>query len=300
MKKRPKAAVTQPAAAGDAPPGPRLSFPVVGVGASAGGLETHAQLQAKLLELEGTTNELASLLGSTNIAVIFLDRQLHIRRYTPAVRDLLELTPQDVGRPLHNLAFKCTDENLEPDMKRVLETSETLRREVTSFSGRVYVRSVLPYHTPRIQVEGVVITYIDITDRQRAEMALRDSVEQHRLMLESLRDYAIFLLDADGIIKTWPKAAERVFGYTREEAVGQPLSLIFPPEPGGEGLARQELQVAKVAGSVSQEGWRLRKDGTRFWSTGVLSAVNDEQGHLRGFVKVLSDARSRTTCGRRS
>lgn len=249
----------------------------------------NAQLEAKVRELETTTHELGSLLSSTSIAVVFLDSQLRVCRVTPAARGLFEFNPKDLGRPLSQLISKFYDENLLPDAKAVLKSHEAISREVHSSTSRSYVRSVIPYRPTSDQVDGVVITFLDITDRQRAERDLRETAEQHLLMLESLRDFAIFLLDSDGVIKSWPKAAERLFGHTREEAMGQPLTLIFPPENEPTGLAEHEIREARRSGSVSQEGWRLRKDGTRFWGRGVLSAAADEHGRLRGFVKVLRD-----------
>jgi two-component system CheB/CheR fusion protein len=249
----------------------------------------NSELQAKMLELEGTTNDLASLLSSTNIAVIFLDPTFRIRRFTSAVHSLVELMPADVGRPLSNFALKFADADLFADARLVLKRKEPIAREVTTVEGRIFVRSVLPYRTPGESVEGVVITFIDLTERKHAEDSLREGAEQHRLMLESLREYVIFTLDEAGLITTWPGAAEATLGYSREDALGRPLRAVLTADDGAEGYAERILAEARQSGSVTNEGWRVRKNGTRFWASGVLSAVRDESGRLRGFVKVLRD-----------
>jgi len=253
----------------------------------------NAQLQSKMVELEGTTNDLSSLLSSIAIGVIFLDNELCIRRFAPAVRDLVDLIADDVGRPLKNFALKADDPQLLADAAGVIQGNEAARKEISADNGRTFVRSVLPYRAGRGHIEGVVITFIDITDRERAERALRQSEEQHRLMLESLKEYSVFLLDEKGIIATWPKEAEKTLGYSREEALGHSLDLIIPSGAGNAGLVQSEMEEARVKGSAAHEGWRLRKDGSRFWGSAVLSAVRDENGRLRGYVKVLRDQTDR-------
>ncbi len=138
----------------------------------------NTQLQAKMDELEHTTNDLQSLLASTDIGVLFLDTQFRIRRFTPATTDLLDMIPTDVGRPLSDLAAKFVDPDLIDDARQVLDKLTPLTRELTSKSGRWYVRRVLPYRTTDNRIDGVVITFIDITDRKRIEEDLRQAKER--------------------------------------------------------------------------------------------------------------------------
>ena len=249
----------------------------------------NAQFQAKLEELEATSNDLSSLLSSTDIAVVFLDRQFRIRRYTPAVSDLLVLIPSDIGRPLSDLARKFRDDDLLKDAQSVLDKLQALEKEIVSESGRAYLRRALPYRTADDRIDGVVVTFIDITARKAAEAALRESEERHRLILEGINEYAIFMVDPNGRITTWNTGAERLLGYAQTEVIGQPLALVFTPEDRAAGVPEQELEEARELGAVTREGWRVRKDGRRFFGAGTLAQLVDDAGRLRGYVKLLRD-----------
>ncbi|WP_149112203.1 chemotaxis protein CheB [Limnoglobus roseus] len=141
----------------------------------------NAQLQAKMGELEGTANDLGSLLTSTDIAVLFLDTKFRIRRFTPAVRDLLDLIPSDVGRPLADLRRKFADPDLTADAQAVLDNLVPVLRPIESESGRRYLRRVLPYRTQDNRIDGVVVTFVDVTERQRAETELAAITRLHDL-----------------------------------------------------------------------------------------------------------------------
>ncbi|MFT3788415.1 MAG: CheR family methyltransferase [Tepidisphaeraceae bacterium] len=134
----------------------------------------NAQLTAKMEELQNASNDLAALLHSTDVAVVFLDQQFRIRKFTPATRELLDFIATDIGRPLSDLHRKFEDVDLERDAKAVLERLVPIDREISATNGRTYVRRVLPYRTTDNRIDGVVVTFMDITDRVRAETALRD------------------------------------------------------------------------------------------------------------------------------
>jgi two-component system CheB/CheR fusion protein len=123
------------------------------------------QLQNKIAQLEATTNDLANLLSSTDIAVLFLDSRFRVRRFTPAVHDLLDLIEADIGRPVTDLAPKFKDEHLLTDARRVLDSLNPIERELQSNSGRWYIRRTLPYRTSDNHSDGVVITFFDVTAR---------------------------------------------------------------------------------------------------------------------------------------
>ncbi|HLJ94820.1 MAG TPA: PAS domain S-box protein [Gemmataceae bacterium] len=120
-----------------------------------------------------------------------------------------------------------------------------------------------------------------------------DGEERFRLLVEGVRDYAIFLLDPQGRITSWNCGAERIKGYTAAEILGQDFSLFFPPEDVQAGKPARELEQAAAVGKYEEEGWRLRKDGSRFWASVLITALRDQTGKLRGFSKVTRDMTER-------
>ena len=123
--------------------------------------------------------------------------------------------------------------------------------------------------------------------------ALNQSEERFRLLVESVKDYAIFMLDPGGHVLTWNAGAERFKGYTATEIVGQHFSRFYPPEALQSGLPAHELEVAEATGTFEDEGWRVRKDGTLFWANVVITALRDRTGTLVGFAKVTRDLTQR-------
>ncbi len=123
--------------------------------------------------------------------------------------------------------------------------------------------------------------------------ALRESEVRFRLMAESVKDYAIIMLDAGGHIVSWNLGAARVKGYQADEIVGQHFSRFYPPEDVASGKPDRELAVATAKGRYEDEGWRVRKDGSRFIANGILTALRDDAGELRGFVKIARDITER-------
>ena len=143
----------------------------------------NAQLAAKMEELQQANNALSALLSSTDIAVIFLDRQFHIRRYTPASRSVAQMIGTDVGRPLKDLASRFVDDDLLGDAQLVLERLTPIEKEVGGELDRCYLRKILPYRSVDNRIDGVVLTYIDISERKRSEDLLRKSEGQLTLDL---------------------------------------------------------------------------------------------------------------------
>ncbi|GAA4918121.1 PAS domain S-box-containing protein [Nonomuraea thailandensis] len=119
-----------------------------------------------------------------------------------------------------------------------------------------------------------------------------------RLLVQSIRDYAIFMLDPHGVIVSWNDGAERIKGYTAGEIVGSHFSVFYPPEAVAEGRPARGLRQAATEGRWEEEGWRVRKDGTRFWASVVITALYDETGDLRGFGKVTRDLTERRSMAR--
>jgi PAS domain S-box-containing protein len=118
---------------------------------------------------------------------------------------------------------------------------------------------------------------------------LRESEERFRLLVESVKDYAIFMLGTDGQIVSWNFGAERISGYRQSEIVGKHVSVFYPAEDVQAGKPEHGLKIAVAEGRFEGEGWRIRKAGSRFWANVVITPVRDEQGNLRGFAKVIRD-----------
>jgi PAS domain S-box-containing protein len=122
---------------------------------------------------------------------------------------------------------------------------------------------------------------------------LRQSEERFRLLVEGVRDYAIFMLDPTGLVLTWNAGAERFKGYRADEIIGQHFSRFYPPQALARGLPEHELEVAREVGSFEDEGWRVRKDGSLFWANVVITAMRNAEGRLLGFSKVTRDLTQR-------
>src|ERR1700758_1666301 len=141
-----------------------------------------------------------------------------------------------------------------------------------------------------------VVYYVlrrDIAQRKRADDALRESEERFRRLVDGVRDYAVLMLDPDGRIASWNQGAERIKGYKANEILGCHFSCFYLPEDVQNGKPEHELKTVIAEGRYEEEGWRVRKDGTRFWANVVITALTDETGKLRGFSKVTRDVTER-------
>ncbi len=133
----------------------------------------------------------------------------------------------------------------------------------------------------------------DLTSRREHEERLRHSEERFRLLVEGVSEYAIFMLDVNGLVATWNAGAQRIKGYEAEEIIGQHFGRFYPPEALESGWPEHELRVAAAEGRFTDEGWRVRKDGSRFWAQVTLTALRDPAGRLRGFAKLTRDLTER-------
>ena len=128
-----------------------------------------------------------------------------------------------------------------------------------------------------------------ISLHERTENDLRQSEERFRLLVEGVNDYAIFMLDPEGRVVSWNAGAERIYGFTAEEAIGSSLSRFHPPEDQHAETPQYALEQAAATGRFEEENWRARKDGERFWASTVTTALRDERGNLRGFSRITRD-----------
>jgi PAS domain S-box-containing protein len=133
----------------------------------------------------------------------------------------------------------------------------------------------------------------DLTQQHASARELLQSEEQFALLVQAVVDYAIFMLDSDGNVMTWNEGAQRAKGYTRDEIVGRHFSVFYPQEDLASGKPKRALETAAREGRFVDEDWRVRKDGTRFWASVVITALRDDTGQVRGFVKVTRDLTER-------
>lgn len=139
------------------------------------------------------------------------------------------------------------------------------------------------------RVVGAVDVFRDITDSHRALKELQRAEEHFRLLVEGTTDYAIFMLDKDGHVVSWNPGAERILGYRKPEIMGQHLSTFFTTEDRDKGEPQRKLRQTVLDGRAEEDSWRVRKDGQRFWCTGVMGALHDSEGRVQGFVEIMRD-----------
>jgi PAS domain S-box-containing protein len=130
-------------------------------------------------------------------------------------------------------------------------------------------------------------------ERKKTKTSLADSNQVFRLLVDSVRDYAVFVLDPEGFVITWNAGAQAIKGYTRDEILGQHFSKFYLPEAVQSGWPTRELALAEKEGRFSDEGWRVRKDGTSFWASVIITPLRDPDGQLAGFAKVTQDMTER-------
>jgi PAS domain S-box-containing protein len=165
-------------------------------------------------------------------------------------------------------------------------------RRVDGSMGWTFSRAI-----PIVGATGEIVEWFgaasDVTRRKQAEQALRESEERFRLLVRGMKDYAIYMLAPDGTVSSWNAGAERIFGYREDEIVGRHRGFFFTPEQRAEGRPERDLERALRDGRYHDEGWRIRRDGSRLFADVLITALYDDSGRLRGFANVTRDVTER-------
>lgn len=258
----------------------------------------NCQLRENVAELDKATDDLMNLMSSTEIATIFLDEELNIKRFTPPTKLLLNLLTTDIGRPLKDIAPKFADDKLLFECKEVLDKLIPLEREVATSEPRYYLRRILPYRTTDHHLGGVVITFVDLTHRKEVEAAQRETDARHfaelhetagrmRAILNSAAD-AIVTFDNLGKIDSANLATERLFNYKQDELIGQNISLLIPSiianHRDGDVADRVKSAIERIKGNI-QELLARRKGGSAFPVDVTISRVDN----LNIYTGILRD-----------
>lgn len=216
----------------------------------------------------------------------------------PRVIDLTDWTTTDLGttsasrwQAMHDalLRFGVVSGDLDAtqfvyDLPRI-DMEQNRRLRDTLLAG-IAVLSILLLSA----AAGAWLMHRTMSQRGRT---LHLTEESYRLLIDSVRDYAIYALDLDGRVASWSEAAERLSGYGRDEVLNRPFSMFYMPADVTAGVPQRELEAAAALGRAESEGWRVRKDGSRFWANAVLSALRGSDGTLRGYVRVVRDISGR-------
>lgn len=235
----------------------------------------------------------------TDYAIYMLDSGGHVVSWNPGAQRFKgyfadEIVGQHFSRfyteedratdmPSRALAAAATEGRFENEGWRV-------RKDGTRFWAHVIID---PIRDPDGQVVGYAKVTRDLTERMEATEALKRSQEQFQILVNGVTDYAIYMLDPDGHVTNWNSGAERIKGYSRDEILGSHLSRFYTFDDRDEGMPQRALSIAASEGRFEHEGWRVRKDGTRFWAHVIIDAVRDASGAVVGYAKVTRDITER-------
>jgi len=258
----------------------------------------NAEYQKKNLELQELNNDIEHLLNGTEVATMFLDRQLCIRKFTPRIAETFRVIPQDVGRPLRTFAHDLSHPNLIGDLERVLNEGVTIETQTWDKRQRCFFLRILPYRARTSDAsgaafglpversaapDGVVLTLTDISALEHA----RSRLAQLSAIVESSDD-AIIGKTLDGVISTWNAGAARLYGYTAEEALGHHASFLYPP--GRKEEFDGVLQQVRGGRPVDRmETQQVRKDGSLVDVLVTFSPILDSSNAIVGISGISRD-----------
>jgi PAS domain S-box-containing protein len=232
-------------------------------------------------------------------AIVLLDPGGIIRKWNKGAQKIKQYTAEEItGKSFkifylpEDLANRIPEKMLEEAATkgRVVREGWRVRKDGTRFWGSIVITAL---HGDSGEIVGFSKVTRDLTERKMAEDNLRESEERYHRMIAEVQDYAIILLNEHGEIQNWNAGAEKIKGYTAEEAVGMNFRVFYQLEDQRSGLPERLIDNAVRTGRAAHEGWRVKKDGTRFWGSIVITALHDDTGKVVGFSKVTRDLTDR-------
>ena len=248
----------------------------------------NGELNAKNEALTEANSDIKNLLDSTQIATLFLYNDLRIKNFTPTMAEVFYVRAGDRGRPITDIVSRLGYADLEQDVKGVLRSLSMVEREVAvGQDGPTFVMRIRPYRTVSDVIDGVVITFVDITERKRQE----EVRARLAAIVDSSQD-AIISEDLDGIITSWNRGAEQLYGYTEREVVGGPIAILVPPDRPNE-AAELLARIRRGERIDRYETVRRRKDGSLVEVSLTVSPVKNAEGTSIGASKIARDITQR-------
>ncbi|HKZ17648.1 MAG TPA: PAS domain-containing protein, partial [Geobacteraceae bacterium] len=248
----------------------------------------NAEQSVKVDELSRVNSDMKNLLNSTEIATVFLDGDLHVRRFTIGADRLFKLRAGDVGRPLSDIVTDLVYEDLARDAREVLRTLVYSEKQIVTRDGRWFRVRIMPYRTLEDRIDGLVITFVEMTESRKLEEKLRASEARLSSLIDSAPD-VILCLSPEGLIIEFNREAERVHGRTREQSAGQNYFQLFVPE-SLRGRASEGMFQALTGEPVhGLETTVTTGNGERVirWS---VNRMLDADGQVTGIMAIGSDA----------
>lgn len=246
------------------------------------------ELEVKVDETSRANDDLNNLISSTDIATVFVDRHLNIKRYTPRATQLFNLIESDTGRSLLDITHRLDYPDLERDMREAFDSLRSVRREVSGPDDQQFLVRTVPYRTRQDVIYGAVLTFVDITEVRQAQAQVREGAINLQLLVERTEDYIVITTDPAGSVTSWNEGAHGIFGYDEREIVGRPIDVIFTPEDRAAGAPKREMDAARTTGRALDERWHMAKSGRACYVSGITTPLY-ENGALLGFAKIARD-----------
>jgi len=249
----------------------------------------NAELRSKLEGVAAANSDLQNLIQATDIATLFLDTGLRIRMFTPRVAELFNVTSADIGRAITDFTHRLVDEDIEHQAANVLRTLAPVEQEAATTAGRWLMVRLRPYRTVDDRIEGVVVTFVDVTDRRATLQRLRDTEERFRALVQATT-YAVYRLSPD-----WSEARELVGRDFVVAPTGPTGSWVDSfVEPADRARVRSEIDRAReTARALEVEHGMRRPDGSRGWALTRAVPLFDDAGAVREWFCTMSDVTDR-------